>query len=262
MRELTILFSDIRDFTSISEKLTPDELTTLLNNFLTPATDVLLRSEATIDKYIGDAIVAFWNAPLDIDDHRRKACLGALGVLDALERAQPRRAAAQLRVGIGLNSGVCCVGNFGSAQRFSYSAIGDSMNLASRVESLTKQYKVPILVTEDTQRRRRRSRLHRGRPRARHRPHAAGADLHAARRRLRTPRSGAFWHCRAAHDAFLAAYRAQDFDAADRLARDAKALAPPSIARPLRRLRRPRSPPCGSNRPAPDWDGVFVARQK
>jgi adenylate cyclase len=149
LRELTVLFSDIRGFTSLSEHLGPGELTALLNNFLTPATDVLLASEATIDKYIGDAIMAFWNAPLQIDDHRRKACLGALRMVEGLSELN-RQTGLTLRVGIGLNTGECCVGNLGSAQRFSYSAIGDAVNVSSRVEGMTKQYKVAILVTEAT----------------------------------------------------------------------------------------------------------------
>lgn len=147
-RELTILFSDIRGFTTLSEKLTPTELTGLLNNFLTPMTDVLLQREATIDKYIGDAVMAFWNAPLDIADHPQKACLAALDMIAALERLN-RESGMNLKIGIGLNTGMACVGNLGSDQRFSYSCLGDSVNLASRVEGMTKLYDVSILVTED-----------------------------------------------------------------------------------------------------------------
>jgi adenylate cyclase len=147
-RELTILFSDIRGFTTLSEKLTPTELTGLLNNFLTPMTDVLLRREATIDKYIGDAVMAFWNAPLDIAEHPQKACLAALDMVAALERLNSESGMG-LRIGIGLNTGMACVGNLGSDQRFSYSCLGDSVNLASRVEGMTKFYDVSILVTED-----------------------------------------------------------------------------------------------------------------
>lgn len=147
-RELTILFSDIRGFTTLSEKLTPTELTGLLNNFLTPMTDVLLQREATIDKYIGDAVMAFWNAPLDIADHPQKACLAALDMVGAMERLN-RESGMALKIGIGLNTGMACVGNLGSDQRFSYSCLGDSVNLASRVEGMTKLYDVSILVTED-----------------------------------------------------------------------------------------------------------------
>ncbi|QEE46948.1 adenylate/guanylate cyclase domain-containing protein [Rhizobium sp. WL3] len=147
-RELTILFSDIRGFTALSEKLTPAELTGLLNNFLTPMTQVLLQREATIDKYIGDAVMAFWNAPLDIADHPQKACLAALDMVSALERLN-RESGMALKIGIGLNTGMACVGNLGSDQRFSYSCIGDSVNIASRVEGMSKLYDVSVLVTED-----------------------------------------------------------------------------------------------------------------
>lgn len=146
-RELTILFSDIRGFTALSETLEPTELTGLLNGFLTPMTDVLLKREATIDKYIGDAIMAFWNAPLAIADHPTKACLAALDMVDAVERLNRDRGMS-LKIGIGLNTGMACVGNLGSDQRFSYSCLGDNVNLASRVEGLTKIYDLPILVTE------------------------------------------------------------------------------------------------------------------
>ncbi|MDV3252676.1 adenylate/guanylate cyclase domain-containing protein [Devosia sp. BK] len=149
IRELTVLFSDIRGFTAMSEKLDPKALTALLNSFLTPMTDVLLKREATIDKYIGDAIMAFWNAPLDIAAHPRKACLAALEMAGAVERLN-RETGSDIRIGIGLNTGPACVGNLGSSQRFSYSAIGDSVNLASRVESLTKFYGLAIAVTEHT----------------------------------------------------------------------------------------------------------------
>jgi adenylate cyclase len=150
-RELTILFCDIRSFTTISESMEPTELTVFLNNFLTPMTNVLMESGATIDKYIGDAIMAFWNAPLDIPNHRQRACesvLKMLGALEALNQTLER----PVRIGIGLNTGICCVGNLGSRQRFDYSAIGDSVNVGSRIEGLTKQYGVSNLIAESTAR--------------------------------------------------------------------------------------------------------------
>jgi adenylate cyclase len=149
MRDITVLFSDIRGFTTLSERLDPEALTTLLNGFLTPMTEILLRSEATIDKYMGDAIMAFWNAPLDLADHRRRACFAALEMTEVLKSLKLGGGApGALKAGIGLNAGPSCVGNLGSAQRFSYSAIGDGVNVASRVEGLTKAYGVAILVTE------------------------------------------------------------------------------------------------------------------
>lgn len=146
-RDVTVLFSDIRGFTSLSERLGPEELTTLLNSLLTPLTEALLAEDATIDKYIGDAVMALWNAPLDIPDHPRKAARAALAMRDALAAINVRTGQS-LQIGIGLHRGMACVGNLGSAQRFSYSAIGDSVNLAARVEGLTKQYGAAILVTQ------------------------------------------------------------------------------------------------------------------
>ena len=150
-RELTLLFCDIRSFTSISERMEPTELTVFLNNFLTPMTDVLMESGATIDKYMGDAIMAFWNAPIAIPDHRQRACESVLAMLAALEKLN-EGLEHPVRIGIGLNTGVCCVGNLGSRQRFDYSAIGDSVNVGSRIEGLTKFYGLSNLVAESTAR--------------------------------------------------------------------------------------------------------------
>lgn len=146
-RELTVLFCDIRGFTSLSEGMDPTQLTTLLNDFLTPMTTVLLKNGATIDKYMGDAIMAFWNAPIGQDNHRELGCQSLLDMrkgLVELNMVAPK----PINIGIGLNTGPCCVGNLGSHQRFSYSAIGDSVNVASRVEGQTKFYGLDNLVTE------------------------------------------------------------------------------------------------------------------
>ncbi|MEW9805745.1 CHASE2 domain-containing protein [Mesorhizobium sp. ZMM04-5] len=148
-RELTILFCDIRSFTTISESMEPTQLTDFLNNFLTPMTNVLMQHGATIDKYIGDAIMAFWNAPLDIADHRQRGCESVLAMLDAL-KVLNATLEKPVRIGVGLNTGVCCVGNLGSRQRFDYSAIGDSVNVGSRIEGLTKLYGLSNLVADST----------------------------------------------------------------------------------------------------------------
>ena len=154
VRQMTVLFSDVRGFSRISERFGPQELIRFLINLLTPMTDVLLARKATIDKYIGDAVLAFWNAPLDDPDHEQNAALAALEMLETLKRLNADSAAdpawpGQVAIGIGLNTGPCCVGNMGSRQRLSYSLIGDTVNLASRLESLTKVYGVSILVGED-----------------------------------------------------------------------------------------------------------------
>jgi len=152
-RQMTVLFCDIRSFSSLSEKMSPQETIRFLIAFLTPMTDILLARKATIDKYIGDAILAFWNAPLDDPDQHCNAARGALDMsrrLDELNRDLAAQPAATwpgpVEIGIGLNAGPCCVGNMGSAQRLSYSLIGDTVNLGSRIEGLTKQYGVRIAL--------------------------------------------------------------------------------------------------------------------
>lgn len=160
VRDLSIMFTDIRNFTTISEHLSPEELIQLMNDFLTPMSDLVMQNRGTIDKYMGDAMMAFWNAPLDDADHARHACMTALKMQDALipvnemvkARAEAdRRTPVLLKAGIGINTGPCSVGNMGSRQRFAYSALGDAVNLASRLEGQTKTYGVGILVGEATQ---------------------------------------------------------------------------------------------------------------
>jgi adenylate cyclase len=160
-REMTIMFSDMRGFTSISEtyKNDPQGLTALMNRFLTPLTNAILNRKGTIDKYMGDAIMAFWNAPLDDKDHELNACEAALDMLervDELNQAREQEAKEEdrpfipLNIGVGLNTGICVVGNMGSDQRFDYSVFGDSVNLASRLEGQSKEYGFPIIVGSRT----------------------------------------------------------------------------------------------------------------
>jgi adenylate cyclase len=160
-REMTIMFSDVRGFTTISEsyKHDPQGLTALMNRFLTPLTNAILARKGTIDKYMGDAIMAFWNAPLDDKEHEINACEAAIDMLeriDELNRLRKQEADAgghvyiPLNVGIGLNTGVCVVGNMGSDLRFDYSVLGDSVNLASRLEGQSKEYGFPIIMGSKT----------------------------------------------------------------------------------------------------------------
>ena len=155
-RELTILFSDLRGFSTISETLTAQEVAQFLNKYLTPMTDVILHHEGTVDKYIGDAIVAFWNAPVDVPNHTVRAVEAALAMRKALAdfnaeqaslAARGQKVVQNVRMGVGLNFGTCNVGNMGSLQRFDYSALGDPMNVAARLEALTKTYNVDVLAT-------------------------------------------------------------------------------------------------------------------
>lgn len=161
MRLITVLFCDIRDFTTLSEQTTPEDLTLLLNRFLTPMSDAVLQHRGTIDKYIGDSIMAFWNAPLDDPHHADHACLAALEMrqrLAILNGELELEAEAHgtnfmpIRMGIGINSGACLVGNLGSQQRFNYSVMGDDVNLASRIEGQTKNFGIDILIGGATER--------------------------------------------------------------------------------------------------------------
>jgi len=155
-REITAFFSDVAGFTSISEGLSPEDLVGLLNAYLSEMTDIILDLGGTLDKYEGDAIIAFWNAPLDLPDHALRACRAALRCQRRLaERREDfrRRYGHEVRMRVGINSGPAVVGNMGSARRFDYTAMGDTMNLASRLEGAGKVYGVSTLVGEETERR-------------------------------------------------------------------------------------------------------------
>jgi adenylate cyclase len=154
-REMTFHFCDIRGFTTISEQFDPHGLTVFINRFLTPMTDIILQHQGVIDKYMGDCIMAFWNAPLDDAEHARHACEAALKMherLDALnaelerEAKEAGRKFIPIHIGTGLNTGKCVVGNMGSDQRFDYSVLGDDVNLASRLEGQSKTYGVGIVI--------------------------------------------------------------------------------------------------------------------
>ncbi len=160
-RELTVMFTDVRGFTTISEQFDPQGLTRFMNRLLTPLTNIILAERGTVDKYMGDSIMAFWNAPLQVPDHAVRACRAALAMqarvveLNVAWREEARaegRDHIPVRVGVGLNTGQAAVGNFGSDQRFSYSALGDDVNLAARLEGQCKSYGVPIIVGDDTRR--------------------------------------------------------------------------------------------------------------
>lgn len=150
-KEVTVLFSDIRGFTSMSEKMTAPELKTFLDRYLTSMTQVIFDTQGTIDKYIGDSIMAFWNAPLNDQKHAFHAVNAALKMQTELVKLNAeRKAASPIIIGIGVNTGISHVGNMGSKFRWNYTVIGDTVNLASRLESLTKLYHVSIIVGEST----------------------------------------------------------------------------------------------------------------
>jgi adenylate cyclase len=154
-RVLTVFFSDLAGFTSMSEKLTPEEVVTMLNRYLTAMTDIILASGGIIDKYEGDAIMAFWGAPLPQEDHAARACLAALdnqARLAELREEFIRTGLPPVHARIGINTGEMIIGNLGSIQRFDFTVIGDSVNLASRLEGAGKEYGTAILISEETYR--------------------------------------------------------------------------------------------------------------
>jgi len=161
MKNMTFLFCDVRGFTAISEtfKSNPQGLTKLINKFLTPMTNLILERQGTIDKYMGDCIMAFWNAPLDDAEHARHACASALAMFEYLpklndqlksEAEAEQRAFHPIKIGIGLNTGDCVVGNMGSDRRFDYSVLGDAVNLASRLEGQSKTYGMNVVIGPET----------------------------------------------------------------------------------------------------------------
>jgi adenylate cyclase len=155
VKELTIMFSDVRGFTSISEGLTPDELVLLLNEYFNAMTNALFDRWGTLDKYIGDAIMAFWGSPYPQDDHAYHACACALemqATLETLNQKWTAEGRKQISIGIGLNTGLVNVGNMGSDKRLAWTVMGDNVNLASRLEGMTKQYRCSVIISENTYR--------------------------------------------------------------------------------------------------------------
>jgi adenylate cyclase len=269
-RTMTLLFCDVRGFTSISEgfKADPQALTRLINRFLTPMTDIILARHGTIDKYMGDCIMAFWNAPLDDAEHANHACASALAMvagLDALNHDLERDAAAAgrpfvpLKVGIGLNTGECVVGNMGSEQRFDYSVLGDAVNLASRLEGQSKTYGVDVVIGEAT-RAAVPSWAALELDRIAVKGKAEAVRIHVLLGDAATARTPAFAALAARHAAMLVAYRGQDWACAEAAAADCAREAPQLgtlYALYRERIARYRAEP-----PAPDWDGVFAALEK
>lgn len=152
-KQLTAMFTDIRGFTALSEGLTPGGLVELLNEYFSEMTEVIFKHQGTLDKYIGDAIMAFWGAPLDIPDHAAKACSAALEMKAVLARLQERwkqQGRPPIDIGIGLNTGPMLVGNMGSERRFNYTIMGDSVNLASRLEGVTKTFGTRAIISDST----------------------------------------------------------------------------------------------------------------
>lgn len=272
MRPMTLMFCDVRGFTTISELFDAEGLTRFINRFLTPMTDVIMERQGTIDKYMGDCIMAFWNAPLDDPDHARHACDAALTMVEGLkvlnadlerEAREENRRHVPINIGIGLNTGTVCVGNMGSQQRFDYSVLGDDVNLASRLEGQSKTYGVTVVAGEGT---------------ARLADDYALIELDLIRVKGKTvpvrifallgrPElavTPAFHALRAHHDRFLELYRGQRWDdalaQADDLREEARALGLDLDG--LYDLYDGRIAEYRAAPPGEAWDGVFVATSK
>lgn len=267
-REMTVLFCDIRGFSRISEGLTPQEIIRFLIAFLTPMCDLLLGRKATIDKFIGDAILAFWNAPLDDPDHHANAARGALDMVAALKRLNETMPAqsdepwpGEVKIGIGLNSGRCCVGNMGAAQRLSYSLIGDTVNLASRIEGLTKYYGVSIAIGSALQ-----SHLPQFATLELDRVRVFGRDapetLYALLGEETLATDPDFVSFAQAHEALLAAYRARQWTKAQRSLKPLAKAAQQYGMVQAHALIAERIAWFKKNPPGPAWDGVYQATEK
>jgi adenylate cyclase len=152
-KELTVMFCDLRGFTQLSENLEPTQLQHMLNDVFGRITQLIMDRRGTVDKYMGDSVMAFWGAPVSMSNHAELAILTALDIVQLVKQINQEHRVAGLpdiKLGIGINTGVMCVGDMGSFMRRSYTVVGDAVNVASRIESLTKQYDVPILVGANT----------------------------------------------------------------------------------------------------------------
>ena len=270
-RDMTLLFCDVRGFTTISEQFDAEGLTKLINKLLTPLTNVILARKGTVDKYMGDCIMAFWNAPLDDPNHARNGCISALKMLEEMDPLNDRleqeakeegRKHIPLKVGLGLNSGECVVGNMGSDQRFDYSVLGDTVNLASRLEGQSKNYGVRVVIGDST--------------------HSQVEDLATIELDLikvkgkteavrifallgddELAKQSDFQAFKLKVDEILTKYRGQDWDGAKAANDEGRAMSEPfNIDDTFFDLYDDRIEQGRANPPGPDWDGVFTATTK
>ena len=261
LREMTVLFSDIRHFTTLAHALPPETLVALLNDYRTAMTEIVLAQDGVLAQYVGDAIEAFWNAPMAQPDHARRACQTALDMVAELGELRPtfaKRGWTDLDIGIGINTGEMVVGNMGSRQRLEYGAVGDAVNVAARLEGLSKEYRVRIVIGEATRAAAGSAFVYRfldvvavvGRaePVTAHEVVCRAGDLEPVlARQLARYHEG------------VALYRDRRFAEAVRLfaalAGDAPEDGPTA-------LYRRRAAELCAHPPPPDWDGVYVARTK
>jgi len=269
-REMTFHFCDIRGFTTISEKFDPHGLTVFINNFLTPMTEIILQHDGTIDKYMGDCIMAFWNAPMNVPDHARRACDAALKMharLAELNAQWQEEAKAKgitlpkIEIGTGLNTGPCVVGNMGSTLRVDYTVLGDDVNLASRLEGQSKTYGVHVVLGPLT------------RAQA---PEYAAVELDLIKVKGKTKpvniyallgdpaaaKAAPFLALEKKHAEFLTVYRSAKFEEAAKLMAEARALGEPFHLGKLYDLYAERLESFKTEPPEKDWNGVFTATSK
>ncbi|TIX50733.1 CHASE2 domain-containing protein [Alteraurantiacibacter aquimixticola] len=267
-RDMSVLMCDIRGFSRISERYSPHEVIDFLITFLTPLSEALLARKATLDKYMGDAILAFWNAPLDDPDHPANAARAALEMIaltEELNRTMPESEGTvwpgEVKIGVGINAGTCCVGNMGSRKRLAYTLIGDTVNVASRLEGLTKLYGVPIAVGETLT-----GRLEEFALLELDRVRVVGRDRPATISALLGDEAMAsgedFQRLRSSHLAMLEAYRMQDWDRAlaalEAGKQDYEGFGIPG----LYALFNDRIAGLRADPPGEGWDGVYQATSK
>jgi adenylate cyclase len=260
-REMTVLFSDLRQFTTLAHVLPPAALVTLLNTYRAEMADVVFRHDGVLAQYAGDAIEAFWNAPMDQADHARRACLTALDMVAALTTLRPKfeaRGWGQLDLGVGINTGRMVVGNMGSKDRLIYTAVGDPVNVAARLEGLSKEYGVRIVVGEATVAAEPQAFVYRMLDRVAVKGRAEPLTCYEVLARAGALDPAAEGRLSRYHEA-IALYRARRWDEALRLLDELGVETPADgpIALYRRRARALLADP-----PPADWDGVFVAESK
>ena len=261
-KELTVLFSDIAGFTGVAETLTPEELVGLLNEYMSEMSDVILQNDGTLDKYMGDAVMAFWGAPIPQDDHPVRACRCALTMqrtLAAINEAWTARGRGPIAIRIGINTGEMIVGNMGGSRRFAYTVIGDSVNIASRLEGANKQYGTTVMVAQHTFERVRDvmagRELDRIAVRGRSEPITV-YELLGMKEELRDEMAAEFLEKYAEG---IRLYREREWERALALFRAALAIRPHDMPSAMY-VERTRI--CQANPPPASWNGVFVMETK
>ena len=269
-REMTFHFCDIRGFTTISEKFDPHGLTVFINNFLTPMTEIILQHDGTIDKYMGDCIMAFWNAPMNVPNHARRACEAALKMHErlAMLNAQWQDEAMakgislpKIEIGTGLNTGPAVVGNMGSTLRVDYTVLGDDVNLASRLEGQSKTYGVHIVIGPLTREQTKdfaAVELDLIKVKGKTKP----VNIYALLGDPGVAQSAPFLSFAAKHAEFLTVYRSARFAEAARLMAEARSLGEPWHLDKLYHLYDERMETFRAEPPEKEWDGVYTATSK